>query len=381
VAYFPAAVRIARLMGNGVRYRICRYTGSPDRLRSLSLEITHRCICRCCMCNIWRIPADVPDMNLTTIMELLRSPGLRTLRELDLTGGEPFLRQDIGSILQAVCNLQSTHFPELRTLAITTNGLLTERVLKQVGEIIGPLGEQGVDLVLACGIDAVGGLHDRIRQYPGAWDCLQQTLEGLYRIRDSHLNLILGIKTTVVPLNVRELDRITDFAEKNRLFTIISPRILTANRFRNNELEADLRFTDEDRKEMIRFFRSPRFAWAGHREALLRYLSGGPMRKPCSAGHNTLFVRHNGEVFPCPVISAPLGNISTHPLEMLYGNSTACEFRKRVGTFPECAACTEPGLERLAWPCEGFTCLGLAWRRGLEDFESLIRHMGIDKHL
>ena len=370
-----------KLIGNGIRYHRLKYTGKPHRLEAISLEITHRCICQCSMCNIWKIPPHVADLDLSDWLGLLSSPELRYLRELDLTGGEPFLRNDLGELLQGICDLQPTKFPELRTVAITTNGILTNRILEHTHDIIGPLRDRGIDLVLACGMDAVGDLHDRIRNFPGAWKKLQSTLSGLYSLRKNHSNLILGIKTTIVPPNTHELGRIADYAEENGLFAIISPCIITPNRFGNTDREVDLKFNPEDLEAIIRFYEGPRFAWSGHREALLGYLKTGMMDKPCSAGFNTLFVRHNGEVFSCPVLTVSLGNIKDRTLGNLFRSETADQFRKKVGVFPECNICTEPGMERIAWPFEGFAFLMLLARMGTKDFGCLTQHMGLDKYL
>jgi MoaA/NifB/PqqE/SkfB family radical SAM enzyme len=230
-------------------------------------------------------------------------------------------------------------------------------------------------------MDAVGDLHDRIRNFPGAWKKLQETLSGLRNIRKGHSNLVLGIKTTVVPLNTQELGRIADYAEENDLFTIISPCIITPNRFGNTDREIDLRFSREDLETMIRFYESQRFAWSSHREAVLGYLKKGTITKPCSAGFNTLFIRHNGEVFSCPVLPVALGNIKDSTLGTLYRSATADQFRKKVGAFPECIVCTEPGMERIAWPFEGFTSLRLLAGMGINDFNRLARHMGLNKYL
>ena len=376
-----SARRVGKLLYNGMRYRLLKYLGKPHRLEAISLEITHRCICRCIMCNIWQVPRQVPDLELSDWLELLSSPELRGLRELDLTGGEPFLRQDLGQLLQGICDLQPTNFPRLRTLAITTNGILTDRILERTREIIGPLQDRGIDLVLACGMDAVGELHDRIRNSSGAWKRLQETVSGLQQIRKFHSNLVLGIKTTVVPLNSTELDKIADYAEANDLFTIISPCIITPNRFGNSDRETDLRFSSEQLDAIIRFYESPRFVWSSHREALLGYLKTGKIKKPCSAGFNTLFIRYNGEVFCCPVLPVPLGNFKDQPLGDLFRSSVADRFRKKVGDHPECKVCTEPGLERIAWPFEGFTFLRLLLRTGPGNFGCLVRHMGLDKYL
>jgi hypothetical protein len=71
----------------------------------------------------------------------------------------------------------------------------------------------------------------------------------------------------------------------------------------------------------------------------------------------------------------------TSRLEQLLTNLPSRHFRQHIGEFPECKVCTEPGLERLAWPFEGFTCLHRLWQLGFKEFSLLARHMGLDKYL
>lgn len=370
-----------KLIANGIVYRFLKRTGKACRLQAISLEVTHRCVCRCCMCNIWRLSQEVPDLDLSVWTGLLSSPELTDLRELDITGGEPFLREDLTELLLWICRAQPDHFPRLQTVAITTNGILTEKILQSVNEVIGPMQARGIDLVLACGMDAVGTLHDQIRGYKGAWDKLSTTIAGLQTLRQSYANLILGIKTTIIPINVHELDRIAGFAKGKDLFTIISPRIITANRFGNTALASDLAFDADAQRSLRKFYQGQDFPWAGHREALLKYLETGKMGKPCSAGFNTVFVRHTGDVYPCPVIPIALGNIKQDSLKGLLRSQAARRFRRKVGSQKECTTCTEPGLERLAWPFEGFTCLQWMNRMGSKEFDALARHMGLYKYL
>ena len=373
--------RAAKLLVNGFHYRFLKLTGNSSRLQAISLEVTHRCICRCCMCNIWRIPKEVPDLDLSVWTGLLSSPQLTDLRELDITGGEPFLRDDLPELLSWICQVQPDLFPKLRTVAITTNGILTDKILQCVEDVIGPMQARGIDLVLACGMDAVGALHDQIRNFKGAWERLNSTLAGLCALRNKHANLVLGIKTTIVPMNVKELHRIALFAREHALFTIVSPCIITTNRFANLGLVNDLKFDAADLQAMKRFYQGPEFAWSGHRRAMLSYLETGRMKKPCSAGFNTVFVRHNGEIFPCPVIPAKLGNICHEKLGTLLASAGSARFRRHIGAFTECRTCTEPGLERIAWPFEGFSCLRRMIGLGTRNFDRLARHMGLDKYL
>ena len=198
------------LVARGVRYRCLKAMGRPGRPEALSIEVTRRCIAKCLMCNIWRMPA-VPELAACDWLNLLESPVLSGLKELDITGGEPFLRNDIVELLLGIGRLKKTHLRSLCSVAITTNGFLTRKILTDVGAVIEPLEQAGVTLVFACGFDAVGEVHDRIRNFKGGWEKLNATIEGLKELREKHPSLVLGIKTTITRYNIDELDRVCEY--------------------------------------------------------------------------------------------------------------------------------------------------------------------------
>jgi MoaA/NifB/PqqE/SkfB family radical SAM enzyme len=364
----------------GGRYRFLKASGRPGRIEALSMEVTRRCVARCVMCNIWRMRPTCPELQAADWLKLLEEPVLSELKELDITGGEPFLRSDMVDLLLGVGRLKTTHLRRLCSVAITTNGLLTDKVLKDVGRVIAALEGAGVDLVFACGCDAVSAIHDRIRNFTGAWQRLNATLEGLLALRDKHPSLVLGIKTTVTRFNIDELDEICRYADERGIFTIISPFIITANRYNNVGRQVDLSFSPEDLQKLRDFYRTPRFQWNYYRNELLRLLETGRMTKPCSAGFNYLFIRSTGELYACPIIDTLLGNVRDKPLEALVRSAAAARFRRNILKFPECLNCTEPGLERYALPFEGFHYLGQYFKLGRAGFQSLHRHLGLDKY-
>ena len=370
-----------RLAANGIRYHYLRFTGKGSKPEALSLELTRRCIAQCIMCNVWKTPRGTPELPVSDWMRLLSSSVFIGLKELDITGGEPFLREDLSELLKEVCDLKGAHFRGLRSVVVTTNGFLTQRILDGVLEVVRLMKDRNIDLVLACAMDAVGDRHDRIRNFKGGWDGLHQTIQGLKEIRKSYDNVIIGLKTTIVPSNVDQLDRIAAYAEEHSLFTIISPCIIAANRYNNTDLEDVLRFSPKDRESMIRFYDSPRFQWSFHRDMMLNFFNEGVVKRPCSAGFNYFFVRSTGEVFPCPIIPMGIGNFNHVPVEELIHSEPANRFRRKVGRFPECLSCTEPGLERYALPFEGFHYLRLYFKLGKEGFLSLHEHMGLNKYL
>ena len=368
-----------KLFKNGIRYRYLKATGIPSKPQALSIEITQQCIAQCIMCNIWRSREGV-DLPTEDWVRLLSSPFFSELRELDVTGGEPFLRKDLLELIDGLSHLKEGNLRKIKSLAITTNGFLTSRILECTEKILEKLGNKGIHLVMALAMDGIGEVHDKIRNYKDAWTKVNDTIQGLKQLRRTTENLVIGLKTTVLPQNVNLLEGISTYAEENELFTIISPCIITANRYRNMDRKDDLAFSQNEIEKMVQFYKSSHFQWDFHRSQLVNYLETGMMKKPCSAGFNYYFIRSNGDVYPCPLIKVKLGSIKEAKIEDLFHSKNASDFRKRVGRHSECRTCTEPGLERYALPFEGFTYLSMMVRMGKQDFLKLHQHMGLDKY-
>jgi MoaA/NifB/PqqE/SkfB family radical SAM enzyme len=363
------------------RFRRLQATGGSSRLQALSLEITRRCIARCVMCNIWKTPHGLPELSVDQWLSVLRSQAVADLRELDVTGGEPFLREDLKDLLLGVAHARRSGLERLHSIAITTNGFLTRRVLQTVGAVVGPLEDAGVGLVFACAMDGIGQTHDSIRGFPGGWARLDATIRGLFGLREQHPGMVLGLKMTVHHHNVGQVDAVARYAADHGMFTIISPFIVTPARYGNLDLEADLAFTAEDVDALLRFYGGPTFRWSYYARELEQFFRTGHMNKVCTAGFNYAFIRSTGDVYPCPLLEMPLGNVLERPLDRLLGSPAARRFRRKVGRYATCDTCTEPGLERYALPFEGRRYLELSRRLDAEEFWQLHHHLGMDKYL
>lgn len=367
------------LLKNGLRFKYLKWSGKPSRPQALSLEITHHCIAKCIMCNIWKIPKEVPELSIDECLDLLSSELFSDLRELDITGGEPFLRKDLLDLFSGICVLKDTNLKSLRSIAITTNGLLTGPVIESSEKILQKLEDKQMDLIIVCAMDAVGGIHDKIRNVKNAWSRVNQTVEGLIRLRERFANLIIGLKTTILPINVSELEKIAQYADSKDLFTIISPCIITEGRYLNTDQGNGLVFGQADINRIVEFFQSDIFRWSYHADTLVHFFQTGKMNKPCSCGFNYFFVRSTGDLFLCPLINQKAGNLKERSVGELFFSKKASSFRRRVGQYPECRQCTEPGLERYSLPYEGFSYLSMLFKMDKRSFLQLHYHMGLDK--
>ena len=82
-----------------------------------SIIVTYRCPMRCKMCNIWNNPTKtVEEFN----PELLRK--LPHMRSVNITGGEPFVREDIEDIVNIL---------EKKTerIVFSTSGFFSDRII------------------------------------------------------------------------------------------------------------------------------------------------------------------------------------------------------------------------------------------------------------
>jgi MoaA/NifB/PqqE/SkfB family radical SAM enzyme len=333
------------------------------------------------MCNIWRIPGDEPELTTDDWLKLLSDDFFSDVRELDITGGEPFLLDDIDYLFSGISMLKRANLKKLQSVAVTTNGFLTDRVLSKTEIILKQFKKTGIDLVVVCAVDATGDIHEKIRNVKDAWQKVNKTINGLLQLRHMYPNLIAGVKTTILPINIDELENISQYADERDLFTIMSPRIITGGRYLNLKKEKDLAFSKEDIEKMIRFFKGSRFKWSFHADTLSEYLETGCIKKPCSCGYNYFFTRSSGEVFLCPLINKGIGNVKNESIISLFSSKKARSFRKKIGEFPECRICTEPGLERYALPYEGFTYLGTFLKYEASEFLELHKHLGLDKYI
>lgn len=165
--------------------------------------VTARCNMACAHCFIKR-DTDSRDDELG-IEEIDRISGsMPHLFFVRITGGEPFLRDDLGRIVESF--YRNSH---IRRIGINTNGIITEKTIDSVREIITSL--EGLDLEVGISVDNLYEKHDRIRSAPGAFAKAMKTYEGLAGLRQKNNNLKLGFLITMMKDNERDLEKIFEY--------------------------------------------------------------------------------------------------------------------------------------------------------------------------
>ncbi len=121
-----------------------------------SIILTYRCPMKCKMCNIWANP--------TKKEEEISCSDLRSLPDLkfiNLTGGEPFVREDIEEIVQEC-------YRHTRRIVISTSGWFENRVVD--------LAKRFPNIGIRISIEGLSCKNDELRGHAGGFDKGLRTL-------------------------------------------------------------------------------------------------------------------------------------------------------------------------------------------------------------
>lgn len=376
---------IARLLFNALGFRYCRLTGNPPKPAVLSLAVTGRCNSHCVMCNIWKSARDNPDIEKLelprqNIIDILSTSLFSELIELDLTGGEPHLRDDLVDIVLGIINLKQSYLPRLRSIIITSNGFLPQRVISNYKAILSSLRGADIDLVSVNSLDGIGDTHDRIRGTAGAFSKVSETIDGLIKLKNENPRFIPGIKTTILHRNVGSLNDISGFASSRGLFHIISPALFTRARFKNMEMKDRLTLGMEEYDTVRDFYSSEELGANYFYTTAGRFLETDKKRWTCSALFNYMFVDYDGSVYPCEIVPEAIGNVKEQNIDDIWHGSEARRLRGEIGKLECCQTCHEPGAVRYSAFTEGLSYLRFLTKLGSRRYLESLNGEGFSKY-
>jgi radical SAM protein with 4Fe4S-binding SPASM domain len=300
---------------------------------SAVVAITHRCNGRCVMCDIWQSGGGT-EMPAAAYLRLPPS-----LREVNLSGGEPFLRWDLLDIVASVRQA----CPRAR-LVISSNGLAVGRIR----DLAPRLAAWGPALGVRISIDGLAGTHDRLRGTPGGFARAMESLEALQQagVRD------LGIGTTIVEENLAEVGQVYCLAEARGVE--FSLTLVTGSEIYFGPGKAGLRPQDvgdlgANLADVIhgeyRHRQPKRWFRAWFEEELVRYATGGRRALPCDAGRDFFYLDPGGDVYGCHLLPHRLGNLQEADWTLIWQGPVAERVRREIagcqGCWMVCTARTQ----------------------------------------
>jgi len=164
--------------------------------QNLVFFVTDRCNLQCSHCFYWHsLASSVAELDLEQIKKIVVS-FKKPLYKVTLTGGEPFLREDLVQICEIFSNFSKTE-----NIYIITNGYfpgLIYDTIKKVLEIT------KLKLHLKVSLDGLRQTHNHIRQNKDSFDNAIKTIWQLKRL-EKKSNFNLQVTTTISRENLKEL--------------------------------------------------------------------------------------------------------------------------------------------------------------------------------
>jgi MoaA/NifB/PqqE/SkfB family radical SAM enzyme len=374
------------LLYNGLRFKSRKFFGSSFKPAAVSLAITHRCNSHCVMCNLWKRSREVSniqklELSKQEIVDIFSRTLFSDLIELDLTGGEPHLRDDLVDIVLEIAAIRHKFLPKLQSIIVTSNGLLSDRIVANYRRILAALKGHGIDLVSVNSLDGMHETHDTIRGTKGAFMSVSQTIRGLMELRQEYPDFFMGIKTTILPQNIDQLQAILNFAIKQHLFHIISPVFFSAGRFRNLDKHDQLYLKAEDYTKILNFYNRPEFDAGYYYHQAKRLLERGRKEWTCTAGSDYLFIEFDGRVYPCELMSKAVGDLRMQSIESIWQTLSLKQWRQKINNLENCRHCCEPGAIRFSASIEGFGYRRFLTQLGRQQYQETLYGEGYSKYL
>jgi len=315
------------------------YAFFKNRLKkpvSIIVFVTNRCNSRCRHCFNWQnLNTAIPEITLEDINRF--SKALNNLMDVGISGGEPYLREDLDKICQIFIENSHPH-----SFTIPTNGQLSEKISDKTQEIISR--NPAVSFSLNLALDGTENTHDDIRGVRGSYENLRKTYTLVSRLKEKYSNLSLKVDTTLCNRNIDELqDLIRLVKEEFPLADFHNFEIM-----RGEPLDKDLSPPSLDKlkgslpliysasQESSFYGKSSRFRSFLARKikififnTYIDILEREAQVIPCFADKFSCVLWANGDIGFCELLP-PIGNIKEDDFDSIWGGGKAMEQRRLI---------------------------------------------------
>lgn len=317
-----------------IHYFPFAYSNFSFKKKAASLNITDRCNLRCIMCKQWRGEKE-EEINKEKWKEAISQLKELGVEEINFTGGEPLLRDDICELTKYASGLGIV-------CGITTNGSLLDRNKANL------LVDSGVN-IFTLSIDGLGEDYDRIRGVGDAYSKAKNAAQILSVFRkekkaDVHISFVLMRPTT------KFLKDVLYFCKDLNLSLVICLLDKTPYYFDLKEIESNLWIKKNDSSELKKAqhllikekssnrgsiynsFSSIDFLEDYFRDSIQKEI-------PCVASQSRVFIDSSGNVFGGCWSLGSFGNIKKNSLKEITA-STRYKLAHENMFFKKCPGCS-----------------------------------------
>jgi radical SAM protein with 4Fe4S-binding SPASM domain len=268
------------------------------------------------MCNIWKNPTAAAEEFKPELLEKLPRISL-----VNITGGEPFVREDIEEIVKVLMK-------KTDRIVFSSSGFYSEKIIA--------LAKKYPSLGFRISIEGLSCKNDELRGRQGGFDKGLRTLLELRRmgVKDIGFGITVSNNNSKDMLWLYELNRNLNMQFATAAFHNSFYFHKTDNKITNlDEVSADF-------KELINRLMKENHPKSWFRAffnlGLINYINGGRRMLPCEAGSENFFVDPFGNILPCngmeeSVWFDTMGNLNEASDFMeIWNSEKAAEVRRKV---------------------------------------------------
>ena len=316
-------------------------------------EMTAACNLHCIHCHAAGGKPAADELTTAEGKRLLdQLAGVSEFRMMAFTGGEPLVRADLFELLAYSQALGFTN-------TMATNATLIDddvaRRLRRCGVVIAAVSLDGFD----------AETHDFVRGQSGAFE---SALEGMRALRRA--GILLHVNITAMEYNLEQIEPLMALVEELGTGILLMYQLVPVGRGRgigeaaldqgaNERLIRFIARAQRTTRAIIEPVAAPQY-WpfllqrAGIDRGPLLHLAETVFHG-CSAGRGFVYVKPDGEVWPCPFVEVSCGNVRQTPFSTIWSSSPVFEDLRARETRLH-GQCGECQYRRL---CGG--CRGRAW--------------------
>lgn len=302
-------------------------------------EVTAACNLRCIHCHAAGgrpAPGELSTREAKRFIDDLAE--VKPFRMLVYTGGEPLMRADLHELLS------HSHRAGFTNVIATNATLITDQVAREL---------RGAGVVgAAVSLDSVRAeIQDRIRNLPGAFE---KAMRGIRALRRA--GILVQVNVTAMDYNFADLEELIALADEEGAGIMLMYQLIPVGRG-SDIREATLTVNQNERllKSLVRMQKrvstiiepvaGPQY-WPylmtrrGRTDGFWRNLARS-LFHGCSAGRGFVYIKANGEVWPCPFVEVSCGNIRGTPFRKIWEDSEVLRnLRNRENTLKgQCGEC------------------------------------------
>lgn len=280
------------------------------------------CNSRCIHCDIWKNKG----MDFLPVALYKKLPA--SLEMVDITGGEPFLRNDLPEIVAAV----GSACPKARIL-ITTNGFLPQKIQKYIGAIV----RNDPKIAFRLSLDGWGETHEKVRRIPRAFEKVMESVSILKRAGVTDI----GLTFTLMKINRHELRKVYEYCRKHSLSFSLNVVHDSPIYFGNGKTSLQPKPADVKDDFDYLFARQMQSAdprdWgkAWFNRYSYEYMVHHKRPLPCGAGENFFYMDPFANIYMCHLKNWPIGNLQKQSFEEIWYS------KAKRGFLPKAAACND----------------------------------------